>query len=578
LLGFLARPGRLDCGPPLMSGLVARGVRVGLGGRPVLHGVDVAVGPGTRLGLVGPNGAGKSTLLQVLGGLIAPDEGDVIATGTVGYLPQEPERQPGETLLASLGRRTGVAAADAELQRSATALDGGGDAEAEAYDVALQRWTALGAADLDARAAEVCADLGLGVAALGQETAELSGGQMARASLAAVLLSRFDVLLLDEPTNDLDLAGLATLEDFVRGLRGGLVVVSHDREFLARTITAVLELDPHNRKSVEFAGGWDAYLQEREVARRHIREQFEAQTDRRTELRDRVQAAREQSVRGALRAKHRAPDGDRAARGARIEAATKGAAKVRSLETRLAHLEADAVEEPRKEWALQLELPSAPRSGDVVAALRGAVVHRGAFTLAPVDLDLRYADRVAILGPNGGGKTTLLQTLLGRLAPAAGSAQLGSGVVVGELDQARGTFRGDDTVVATLVDAAGLQPGEARTLLAKFGLKAEHVGRPAASLSPGERTRAGLALLMARGTNCLVLDEPTNHLDLPAIEQLEAALESYDGTLLLVSHDRRLLQAVTVTRHLHVTAGTVREGPDGVDVPGDEGVSAQRGR
>jgi len=534
-----------------LSSLVARGVRVALGGVDVLQGVDVSVDRGTRLGLVGPNGAGKTTLLKVLAGQLAPDAGTVVATGTVGYLPQEPERRPGERLLATLERRTGVAAAEAELRRSAAALEDGGEAQAEAYDAALQRWMALGCADFEARAEAVVVELGLGAGALARQTTGLSGGQMARAALAAVLLSRFEVLLLDEPTNDLDLGGLERLEEFVAGHRGALVIVSHDREFLARTITAVLELDPRNATSWEFAGGWDAYLEEREVARRHLRDQFEAQSDKRDQLRQRVQAAREQSVRGALRAKHRAPDNDRAARGARIEAATKGAAKVRALETRLEHLEADAVDEPRKQWELRLDLPAAPRSGEVVASLRGAVVRRGAsnpFTLGPVDLDLHYADRVAIVGPNGGGKTTLLQTLLGRLELAAGSARLGSGVVVGELDQVRRAFGGQATVVATLTAATELSTVEARTLLAKFGLGAAHVQRPAASLSPGERTRAGLALLMARGTNCLVLDEPTNHLDLPAIEQLEGALETYTGTLLLVTHDRRLLEAVTVTR------------------------------
>jgi ATPase subunit of ABC transporter with duplicated ATPase domains len=382
---------------------------------------------------------------------------------------------------------------------------------------------------------------------------------MARASLAAVLLSRYDVLLLDEPTNDLDLDGLARLESFVLGLRGGLVVVSHDREFLARTITDVLELDPHNRVARTFAGGWEAYLEERAVARRHARERYEDYAEKRQGLVGQVQSTREMSVRGAVRAKRRAPDNDRAARGARIEAATSAASKVRSLETRLERLDADGVEEPRKEWELRLQLPLATRSGEAVASLRAAVVRRGAFTLGPVDLDVRWADRIAVVGPNGGGKTTLLQTLLGRLPLDAGTSALGPSVVVGELDQVRRAFDAEAGVVDVVRFATGLLPEETRTLLAKFGLKAAHVDRPAASLSPGERTRAGLAILMARGTNCLVLDEPTNHLDLAAIEQLEEALESYDGTLLLVTHDRRLLEAVPLTRTVTVENGEVSE-------------------
>ncbi|HVF18717.1 MAG TPA: ABC-F family ATP-binding cassette domain-containing protein [Mycobacteriales bacterium] len=543
-----------------MASLVARGVRVSYGAEPVLHGVDLNVGPGVRLGLLGPNGAGKSTLLRVLAGELTPEAGTVVCTGTVGLLPQEPDRRPGERLGDYLARRTGVAAADGVLQASASALDGGGEESASAYEHALHRWLDLGGADLEARAAEVCADLGLPAELMDTETIGLSGGQMARASLAAVLLSRYDVLLLDEPTNDLDLDGLERLESFVAGMRGGLVVVSHDREFLARCVTDVLELDPHNRVARLFAGGWDAYVEERDIARRHARESFEEFADKRAELQGRVQSTREMSVRGAVRAKRKAPDNDRAARGARMEAATSAASKVRSLETRLARLDADAVEEPRKEWQLRIALPAAPRSGDAVASLRSAVVTRGSFTLGPVDLDVRWADRVAVVGANGGGKTTLLQALLGRLPLTSGSASVGPGVVVGELDQVRRDFAGSDTVVDVVRRTApDLLPEEVRTLLAKFGLRAAEVGRPAGSLSPGERTRAALAVLMARGTNCLVLDEPTNHLDLPAIEQLEEALAAYAGTLLLVTHDRRLLDVVPLTRRLEVVAGAVTE-------------------
>ncbi len=539
--------------------LFARGIKIAFGPVEVLHGVDVAIDEGRRVGLVGPNGAGKSTLLKVLAGELAPDSGQVVATGKVGLLPQEPDRRPGETLLTYLARRTGVAAAETAMHEAAAALGDETANAADAYDAALDRWLDLGGADFEARAVETVSSLGLRANSLDTETTGLSGGELARASLAAVLLSRFDVLLLDEPTNDLDLEGLASLEEFVLSRRGGLAVVSHDREFLSRTITDVLDIDPHNKVSRQYTGGWEAYLEERAVARRHAREQYDEYAEKRGALRDRVQAAREMSVRGAVRAKRKAPDNDRNARSARIEAATSAAAKVRSLETRLARLDTDAVAEPRKEWQLRLELPGAPRSGDVVATLRRAVVRFGDFSLGPVDLEVRWADRVAIVGRNGSGKTTLLSALLGQLRLESGSADLGSGVVVGELDQTRRSFSGSATVVDVLGSTTGLLTEEARTLLAKFGLKAAHVERPAESLSPGERTRAALALLMAKGTNCLVLDEPTNHLDLPAIEQLEEALVNYNGTLLLVSHDRRLLQAVPTSRTVHVDHGHVTE-------------------
>ena len=205
-----------------------------------------------------------------------------------------------------------------------------------------------------------------------------------------------------------------------------------------------------------------------------------------------------------------------------------------------------------------MEIAAAPRSGAVVATLRGAVVRRGGFTLGPVDLEIGWAERVAITGANGSGKTTLLGALLGRTPLDEGSATLGPGVVVGEVDQARGLFEGDEPLLdAFAAQAPQLAPADVRTLLAKFGLRAAHVLRPASTLSPGERTRAALALLQAGGVNLLVLDEPTNHLDLPAIEQLEAALATYPGTLLLVTHDRRMLDAVSVDRRLRVSQGKV---------------------
>jgi ATPase subunit of ABC transporter with duplicated ATPase domains len=201
-----------------------------------------------------------------------------------------------------------------------------------------------------------------------------------------------------------------------------------------------------------------------------------------------------------------------------------------------------------------MTIAAAPRSGDVVAVLSGAVVRRGDFVLGPVDLQVSYGDRIALVGPNGSGKTTLLEALLGRLPLDEGRRSLGPGVLVGEVDQARSAFTGEATVVQVVEQRTDWPAADVRTLLAKFGLKADHVNRPAGSLSPGERTRASLALLQAVGVNLLVLDEPTNHLDLPAIEQLESALDAYEGTLLLVTHDRRLLDAVHVDRRIELPA------------------------
>jgi ATPase subunit of ABC transporter with duplicated ATPase domains len=376
--------------------------------------------------------------------------------------------------------------------------------------------------------------------------------------MASLLLSRYDIFLLDEPTNDLDLAGLDRLERFVTGLKSGAVLVSHDREFLTRTATSILELDLAQQQVNHYGGGYAAYLSEREVARRHARERYEEYAETKADLEARARTQRAWMEKGVKNARRKQPDNDKVGKNKRIESTEKQAAKARQTDRLIERLE--VVEEPRKEWQLRMEIAAAPRAGAVVASLRGATVRRGAFTLGPVDLQIDWADRVAITGANGAGKTTLLGALLSRIALDEGDAYLGPGVVVGEVDQARRMFEGDVPLLEAFRQQVPQEnPADVRTLLAKFGLRGGHVLRPARSLSPGERTRAALALLQGRGVNLLVLDEPTNHLDLPAIEQLESALDSYPGTLLLVTHDRRMLEAVHTNRHVEVTDGKVRE-------------------
>ncbi len=540
--------------------LVAKALTAGHGDRLLFSGLDLVVAPGDVIGLVGANGAGKSTLLRLLAGVDAPEEGEVRLSppsAVVGHLPQEPDRRPGETVRAFLARRTGVSAAQSALDTATQALVEGAPGADDAYATGLERWLALGGADLEERAEAVAADLGLTVG-LDRPMTALSGGQAARASLASLLLSRYDVFLLDEPTNDLDLDGLERLESFVRGLRAGTVVVSHDREFLTRTVNRVVELDLAQTQVNTYGGGYDSYLEERAVARRHAREEYEEYAGNLSSLQARARMQRAWMDKGVRNARRKAPDNDKAGRGARIEATEKQAAKARQTDRLIERLE--VVEEPRKEWELRMSIAAAARSGAVVATLRGAEVRLGDFRLGPVDLQIDWADRVAVTGANGAGKSTLLAALLGRAELASGSAALGPGVVVGEIDQARKAFYGGEALLEAFGAAVpDMAPAEVRTLLAKFGLGAAHVLRPAATLSPGERTRASLALLQARGVNLLVLDEPTNHLDLPAIEQLESALSTYEGTLLLVTHDRRMLEAVHTTRRIRVADGKVTE-------------------
>ncbi len=509
------------------------GVAKHYGAHTILDNVTLVVTPERRLGVVGPNGVGKSTLLRLLAALDEPDAGTVSrvpAELTCGYLPQEPDRRSGETLLDYLARRTGVAAAQRELEESAAALAAGDDA-GERYAVALDRFVALGGGDVEARAGQVAADLGLPVS-LSRPMTALSGGEAARVALAAILLSRFDVLLLDEPTNDLDFDGLERLERFLRGREGGLVVVSHDREFLDRTVTRIVEIEPGSRHVREWAGGFSEYEAAREAARASSYARFEQAEERRREIEALLAARRQEAHAGGAMTDRRGTNALRSKVGLAAQALER----------------AERPEKPFEPWELRLRLESGERVGDRVASLHGAVAVRGEFTLGPVDLDLAPGERVLVSGRNGSGKSTLLGMLLGEVPLAAGSRAVGRRTVIGTLEQQRGAYDVEEALLERFRSRAGMPAEEARTLLAKFGLGADHIGRPCTSLSPGERTRAHLAELQARRVNLLVLDEPTNHLDLEAVEQLEAALGAYDGTVVLVTHDRRFLERFGASR------------------------------
>jgi ATPase subunit of ABC transporter with duplicated ATPase domains len=526
------------------------------GAHTVLKDVSLTIAPTSCIGVVGPNGVGKSTHLRLLAGLEEPDAGSVRRDppgATVGYLTQEPERRPGETVGAALTRRTGVAAAESELAASGEALGRGESGAEERFAVALERYENLSAGDIDGRIGSTLGDLGLPRNIVGQETATLSGGQAARVALAAIVLSRFDVTLLDEPTNDLDFDGLERLEAVVAERSGGIVVVSHDRAFLDATVTSVLEIDEHDHTGRVYGGGWSAYLEEKGTARRQAEEAYSVNQAQRKELTDRARRERQWATSAVKREKGDPRDHDKAQRDFRINRTEKLASKARQTERAMERL--DPLEKPWEGWDLRFTIDQAPRAGAVVARFDHAVIARGDFRLGPVTFEIGWAERIGLVGPNGSGKTSLVEALLGHLPLESGTAWLGPSVVVGQLGQDRRLAAGDDgseqeSVLDRVMDRGGLTVSEARSLLAKFGLGAEHLSRPRSLLSPGERTRAELAMFQARQVNFLVLDEPTNHLDVPAVEQIEEALSGFGGTVLLVSHDRRLLDAVDLTRRI----------------------------
>ncbi|MGO2809383.1 MAG: ABC-F family ATP-binding cassette domain-containing protein [Glutamicibacter arilaitensis] len=536
--------------------LVAKDLAGGHAHRTLFSNLNFTAAPGDVYGVVGANGAGKSTLLSLLAGAADPQAGSVSTapdSAFIGWMPQEHDRVPGETITAYLARRTGCAAATTAMESTAEDLGGSKPGADDAYAAAFDHWMASGAMDLEDRIPEVLAKLGFTLPVDTEMTA-LSGGQVARVALAALLLSRFDAVLLDEPTNDLDLEGLEHLENFINSLRAPVILVSHDREFLARCTTGIIELDLAQNQVAIYEGGYDSYLAERAINRSHAREAYEQFENQKADLVSRARTQREWSSQGVRNAMRKAPDNDKIRRRANSESSEKQAAKVRQMESRIARL--DEVAEPRKEWVLQFSIAAAPRGSSVICTLNEASVSHGDYTFGPVSVQVNAGDRIGITGPNGAGKSTLLNLLLGKLAPHSGTASLGSSVNIGEIDQARTQLPGHLPLgEAFEQEVPEYSAAEVRTLLAKFGLKADQSSALVDELSPGERTRASMALLQARGVNLLVLDEPTNHLDVPAIEQLEEALEAYTGALLLVTHDRRLLENVTLAARWEVAEG-----------------------
>lgn len=519
--------------------------------RAVLVDVGLTFTQRSRAAVVGPNGVGKSTLLRIIAGRLQPMAGSLSAAPSqvsIGLLDQELESGQGFTVRRLIAQRLGVADAERELTEASEGLadDRGEQRAADRYERALERYLALGASDLDSRLEQVADDLGLRVRLLDADATTLSGGERERVGLAIVMLSRFDLTLLDEPTNNLDLDGLDRLERWVAAHPGGLVIVSHDRTFLERTVSTVIEIDHHHHTATEFNGGWEAFTTERATAAALAQERYEGYVSERERLATRSQTQREWAAKGVSRVRKHPADGDKHRRNYELAQTEKMAGTAKATQRAMERLE--VVDKPWEPWDLRFSIDRAARSANVVAAFDRAVLQRGSFVIGPLDLEIRWAERVAVVGGNGSGKSTLVDAMLGRLQPASGVAKLGSGVIVGELDQARTAFGSDESLVQRFQDLSELVVDEARSMLAKFGLDTEAVGRSAGSLSPGERTRAQLALFQARGVNLLVLDEPTNHLDLPAIEQLESALANFDGTLVLVTHDRRLLENVRLTR------------------------------
>jgi ATPase subunit of ABC transporter with duplicated ATPase domains len=499
---------------------------------------SAALWKGEKVGLVGPNGAGKTTLFRMIVGQEAPDEGQVsVDRGvTIGYFSQDVGEMAGRSAVAEVmdgaGPVSGVAAELSELETAMADPDQADDLEAivERYGEAQGRFEDLGGYALEAKAREVLAGLSFSEEMIEGDVGALSGGWKMRVALARILLMRPDAMLLDEPSNHLDLESLIWLEAFLKGYEGALLMTSHDRAFMNRVVTKVVEID--GGALTTFSGDYEFYEQQRAQNEKQQQAQF-----------DRQQAMLAKEIKFIERFKARASH----------------AAQVQSRVKKLDKIE--RVEPPRRRQAILFEFPPAPRSGDDVATLKRVDKGYGARSIYErLDFQVRRRERWAVLGVNGAGKSTLLKLVAGAAQPDGGDVAIGASVKMGYFAQhAMDLLDGDRSVFQSLEDAfprAG--QGSLRSLAGCFGFSGDDIEKKCRVLSGGEKARLVMAKMLYDPPNFLVLDEPTNHLDLMTKEMLITALSQYEGAMLFVSHDRRFLAALS-NRVLELTPEGVHQ-------------------
>ncbi len=497
-------------------------VHFGFPGNPILTGASLLVRPGDRLALLGPNGTGKSTALRLLAGEITPDAGDVRMLGkaSVVYLRQSQQSADGGSVIEALMepfRELEIVRED--LARAEQGLGDASEAELLRYGELQERYARGGGYDLETRVKRLILDVGFAETDLSRPVATLSGGERGRLDLAKALVRKPDLLLLDEPTNHLDLAAIERLEAYLSEYEGAFVLVSHDRTFIERTCREMVEVE--GGKFVRYPFGYKKYVTERADRLERARIAFERQNEQVDKTEDFIR----RNIAGQK---------------------SKQAQSRRKLLEKL-----DRLERPEDHWELAGRISLSFSTGDelgskeAIRAPRLSVGYADRPILKDVEINIYRGDRVGIVGPNGCGKSTLLKTLVGELAPISGEVSVGSGVRIGYYDQKLSSL--DDS--RTLVDEirsirADLSPDGVRAYLAKFRFFGDDPFRVVKGLSGGERSRLSMAKMMLFPRNLLALDEPTNHLDIPAREVLEEALAAYEGSLLVVSHDRYFLDRV----------------------------------
>jgi ATP-binding cassette subfamily F protein 3 len=578
--------------------LQVRNLSKSYGPATVIADASFVINDGEHVGLIGPNGVGKSTLLRCITGAEQPDAGVIVRSPpglTIGYLSQALDPPEGATVGAFLdAAQAEFRAAEQALQRAAENM-AAGDVEAamREYDQALASFEALGGYEREHRAAAVLDGLELSAIAPERGIASLSGGQKTRLGLAALLLGEPGLLLLDEPTNHLDVVALEWLEGFVRSYPRAVLVVSHDREFLDRTVERILYLDPETRALRSYPGNYSDFAAARAQERAA---QLAAWQDQQLYIQETEADIRR--VKGLAQNIQSGPKRGRDYHG-RISAKVARIAKTRERKLDRYLESEERIDKPRQRWGMKLDFGAAPESGRAVLRVEdvsfaypepqnhGAenneqgnkgtreqptshqppspeapssiIDRRSSMLLEGVSFEVGYGERVAIVGPNGAGKTTLLRLIEGKLEPLSGRIRIGSGVRLGVLAQEHETLDPQRSLLDTVLRARPMSETDARSFLHLFLFGGDSVFKPVGACSLGERSRLQLALLVLGGCNLLLLDEPLNHLDIEGREHFEQALEAFEGTVVAVSHDRAFVRSFA-ERLLEVRDGGITEG------------------
>lgn len=528
------------------------------GSLTVFSDVSFSLGRGQKAALVGHNGTGKTTLLKIVAGLEEQDAGkiSIASDACIGYLPQDTNLSGKESVTDYLRRVSGIDVLEKEIEILSAELDN--PEKVKRYGEVCSKYEHLEGYSFAHKAEVMLSGFGLENVELGRSLSSLSSGQKSKVVLAGILLKGVDLLLLDEPTNNLDLPALIWLEDFLQKSEASCIVVSHDRRFLDKVVRKIFELDWRTRTLTVTGGTYSDYL---EMVKKRIASQKEDYRLQQEEIDRLNKRAREKKADSARGSRWSGSDNDKFLRGFKRDQAGKSSKVAKAIEKRIEQM--DKIEKPLERKPFEIPLEAKTDSGTLNVHLSDVVAgYPGTFSIGPLSFEVRYGERVGIMGLNGTGKSTLLKTITGQLEPLSGKIEMGFGIRIGNMMQEHETLPREQTLLEFLSERAHFSHQDSYAKLSKFGFDERQAKLPIGTLSPGGRARLLLALFSAQSVNMLVLDEPTNHLDFEALEALEETLGTYRGTVLLVSHDRHFLEKASLDTTYVLSEGAFARIPD----------------